>query len=209
MNERNLTIETVCDPALMEHIGRLVATKVAEKFDELQAQKTEAAGQELAAGEPPRGNRATIVVFSGDMDKVMAAFLIATGAAAMGMDATLYFTFWGLSALRKKKLLRNKSIAEKLTSLMLPSGSASLGTSKWNWLGLGPAFFRYVMRRKNIQTLPCLISLARESGVRLVACQMSMDVMGIKAEELMDGVHLGGVATYVAEARDSRITLFV
>ena len=209
MNGYDLQTRTGVDPVVIEHIERLVTAKVLEKLDELEVQRAEMAARLSPAAGPPPGNRATIIVFSCDMDKVMAAFIIATGAAAMGMDATLYFTFWGLSAIKKTTVLRRKSLTGKLMSLMIPSGPGSLGTSKWNLLGIGPAFFRYVMKKKNVQSLPELMALAREAGVRLVACQMSMEVMGIKAEELMDGVQQGGVAAYVADARDSRITLFV
>jgi peroxiredoxin family protein len=209
MNGCDLQTRTAVDPAVIEQIERLVTAKVSEKLDELRAPRAETAARPASSNGSQPGNRSTIVVFSSDMDKVMAAFIIATGAAAMGMDATLYFTFWGLSAIKKRTLFRQKSLTGKLMSLMLPSGPRSLGTSKLNLLGVGPAFFRYVMKKKNVQTLPDLIALAREAGVRLVACQMSMEVMGIKAEELMDGVRLGGVATYVAEARDSAITLFI
>jgi peroxiredoxin family protein len=210
MSGSNAQVEATCDRAMLEHIERLVTAKVAEKLDELQAQTARAAATSAtAATESPIANRATLVVFSSDMDKVMAAFIIASGAAAMGMDVSMYFTFWGLSAIRRKSLLRNKGLAERLLAMMLPSGPASLGTSKLNMLGMGPAFFKSLMKKKNIQTLPDLIALARKSGVRLVACQMSMDVMGIRKEELMDGVQYGGVATYLADARDSRITLFI
>jgi peroxiredoxin family protein len=202
-------IATAPDSALLERVEHLVTAKVAEKFDALAARIEQAAVQSSPASEPPLGNRATVVAFSGDMDKLMAAFIIATGAAAMGMEASMYFTFWGLSAIRKRTSLKNKKITEKLMSLMLPSGPASVGTSKMNMLGMGPVFFRHVMRKKNVQTLPDLVALAQEAGVRMVACQMSMDVIGITKEELIDGVECGGVATYLADARDSRITLFV
>jgi peroxiredoxin family protein len=195
MSPHSLDITTAPDEALTAQIERLIEAKLAEKLD----------------GSPARraANRAAIVVFSSDMDKVMAASVIAAGAAAMGMDVTMYFTFWGLSAIRKTTRLRHKRFVEKLTSLMLPSGPGSLGTSKLNLLGMGPAFFKSIMKKKNVQALPDLIALARESGVRFVACQMSMAVMGIQKDELMDGVQYGGVATYLADARDCGITLFI
>jgi peroxiredoxin family protein len=195
MSASGVDIAIVPDEALTAQIGRLVDAKVAEKLD--------------AAASRKAANRAALIVFSSDLDKVMAAFIIAAGAAAMGMDVTMYFTFWGLSAIRKTTRLRHKSFAEKLTSLMLPSGPGSLGTSKLNLLGMGPAFFKAIMKKKNVQALPDLIALAREAGVRLVACQMSMMMMGIQKEELMDGVRYGGVATYLADARDCGITLFI
>jgi peroxiredoxin family protein len=195
MSPRNLDITMAPDGALMAQIERLIDAKVTEKLNGLPARKA--------------ANRAALVVFSSDMDKVMAAFVIAAGAAAMGMDVTMYFTFWGLAAIRKTTRLRRKSFTEKLTSLMLPSGPGALGTSKLNLLGMGPAFFKSIMKKKNVQALPDLIAVARESGVRFVACQMSMAVMGLQKEELMDGIQYGGVATYLADARDCGITLFI
>jgi len=206
MKSHHTETEIACDGALMAQIERLVAAKVAEKLDAVPANVP---GRSAAVREPQTSNRASIVVFSSDLDKVMAAFVIATGAAAMGIDVTMYFTFWGLSAIRKATSIGHKGFAEKLMSLVLPRGPAALGTSKRNMFGIGPAFFKSVMRRKNIQALPDLIELARETGVRLVACQMSMDLMGITGEELMDDIHYGGVATYIADARDCGITLFI
>jgi peroxiredoxin family protein len=209
MSKRSPDVATAPDRALIERVEHLVAAKVAEKFDALAARIEQAAAQSPPAPEPLLGNRATVVAFSGDMDKLVAAFIIVTGAATMGMEASMYFTFWGLSAIKKRTTFKNRKITEKLMSLMLPSGPASIGTSRMNMLGLGPVFFRHVMKKKNVQTLPDLIALARETGVRMVACQMSMEVMGITREELIDGVEYGGVATYLADARDSRITLFI
>jgi peroxiredoxin family protein len=185
------------DPSLADYIDQLVAAKVSERVEALQKE-----------AKPP-SNRATIVAFSGDMDKLIAAFIIATGAAAMGMDVCMYFTFWALAALKKKTRLKGKPLADKLMALMLPSGSSQLGTSKMNMLGLGPAFFGHVMKKKHLSSLSELIGLAHDMGVRIVACQTAMEVMGITREELMDGLDFGGVATYLADARDSRITLFV
>jgi peroxiredoxin family protein len=143
------------------------------------------------------------------MDKLLAAFVIATGAASTGMEVSMYFAFWGLTALKKKTVFRNKSITEKLMALMLPCGPDHLSISKMNMMGMGPAFFKYIMKKKNISDLPELMNAAREMGVRMVACQMSMDVMGIKKDELLDGLDYGGVSTYLADARESSITLFI
>lgn len=150
---------------------------------------------------------ATIVVFSGDFDKLMAAFIIASGAAAMGTDVNMFFTFWGLSAIKNARQFRGKTITEKMLSVMLPVGSA--GTSKMNMLGLGPQFFKYMMKQKNVQTLGDLMDIAIEMEVEMTACQMSMDVMGIRREELMDGVKFAGVGAYLGDAIESRITLFI
>ena len=143
------------------------------------------------------------------MDKLIAAFIISTGAVAMGMDVSMYFTFWGLTALKKKTIIKGKPITEKLMGILLPSGPAHVGTSKLNMLGMGPMFFKYVMNKKNIETLPDLISLASEMGIRMVGCQMSMEVMGITREELIDGLDYGGVTTYLTDASDSKLTLFI
>jgi peroxiredoxin family protein len=209
MSQERSEMTMKAEPALVDYINELVTIKVAERFDAIREQIERAVMEARQSSKPQLANRATIVVFSSDMDKLIAAFIISTGAAAMGMEASMYFTFWGLSALKRRTALRNKTITEKLMGLMLPAGLARLGTSKMNMLGMGPAFLKYVMKKKNIQTLPDLIALAADSGVRMVACQMSMDVMGITKEELIDGVGHGGVATYLGDACDSRITLFI
>lgn len=185
------------DPALLGYIDQIVTEKIAERMEADEQPKAQTS------------DRATLVVFSGDMDKLMAAFVIATGAASMGMDVSMYFAFWGLAVLKKKTLYKNKPITEKLMSLMLPCGPDGLNVSKMNMMGMGPVFFKHVMKKKKISTLPELISIAKEMGIRMIACQMSMDVMGIKKEELLDGLDYGGVVTYLADARDSKITLFI
>jgi peroxiredoxin family protein len=208
MSEQDLENLTEVDPAMLNYIDKAVTTKVTEKFDVLQTQ-IEQALKNCCSDKSQTRNRATVVVFSSDMDKLIAAFIIATGAAAMGMDVSMYFTFWGLAALKKKTVLKGKSITEKLIGIMLPSGPAHVGTSKMNMLGMGAAFFKYVMKKKNVETLPDLIALAGEMDIRMVGCQMSMEVMGITKEELIDGLDYGGVTTYLADASDSKITLFI
>ena len=197
------------DPLWENRLEDLVERKVAERFDRLQASIDQALGQLRAAPAAALADRATIVVFSGDMDRLMAAFVIATGAAAMAMDVSMYFTFWGLTALKKTTAFAGKSLPEKLIAAMLPSGPNRVGTSRLNMLGLGPVFFKVLMKKNHVETLPDLIALARELGVRLIACQMSMGVMGIRKEELLDGLDYGGVGTYLGDACDSKITLFI
>jgi peroxiredoxin family protein len=153
---------------------------------------------------------ATIVVFSGELDKVLAGFVIATGAAAAGLETSMFFTFWGLSALKKKGAAGGtKNIMEKMFALMTPSSSESLGTSKMNYFGMGAVMLRKMMKDKQIATLEELMALAREMDVKLIACTMSMDAMGVSKEELQDGLTYGGVATYMADAVRSRVTLFI
>jgi peroxiredoxin family protein len=192
-----------------KRLEELVERKVAERFDRLQASMDQALGQLRVAPAAGLADRATIVVFSGDMDRLMAAFVIATGAVAMAMEVSMYFTFWGLTALKKTTRFAGKSIPEKLIAAMLPSGPSQVGTSRLNMLGLGPVFFKMMMQKNHVETLPDLIALARELGVRLIACQMSMGVMGITKEELLDGLDYGGVGTYLGDACDSKITLFI
>jgi len=192
-----------------KRVEELVERKVAERLDRLQASMEQALEQRRVAPAAALSDRATLVVFSGEMDRLMAAFIIGTGAAAMGMEVSMYFTFWGLTALKKTTSFAGKSVPEKLIAAMLPSGPDRVGTSKLNMLGFGPAFFKMMMRKNNVETLPDLIALAQEMGVRLVACQMSMGVMGIRKEELLDGLDYGGVGTYLGDACDSKITLFI
>jgi peroxiredoxin family protein len=155
-------------------------------------------------------NRATLVVFSGDLDKVLAAFVIATGAAAAGLETSMFFTFWGLSALKKKGApAGSKNLMERMFAMMTPGSTESLGTSKMNYFGLGAVMLRKMMKDKQIATLEELIGLAREMDVKMIACTMSMDAMGVSKQELLDNLEYGGVATYMADAASSRVTLFI
>lgn len=152
----------------------------------------------------------TIIVFSGDLDKVLASFIIANGAAAMGRPVTMFFTFWGLTALRKsEKQPVRKSLVESMFGFMLPRGSKKLKLSKMNMGGMGTAMMKKIMNDKNVDSLETLIQKAMKSGVKIVACTMSMDVMGIQAGELIDGVELGGVGAYLGDAEESNVNLFI
>jgi peroxiredoxin family protein len=152
----------------------------------------------------------TMIVFSADLDRALASFLIANGAAAMGQKVTMFFTFWGLNILRRENAAPvEKGLIEKMFSWMLPKGPKALKLSKLNMGGLGTSMMKSVMASKNIDTLPTLIRTAQENGVQLIACQMTMDMMGIRHEELIDGVELGGVATYINETDKASATLFI
>lgn len=151
-----------------------------------------------------------MVVFSGDLDKALAAFIIANGAAAMGRHVTIFFTFWGLNVLRKpEKISVRKTFLEKMFGFMMPRGSGRLTLSNMNMLGMGTGMIKYIMKQKNVDTLETLIENAIKNGVKLVACTMSMDLMGIKHEELIEGVDLGGVASFLAASERSDSTLFI
>jgi CoA-disulfide reductase len=164
----------------------------------------------IAAAGSHKTEGATMVVFSGDMDKAMASFIIASGAAAMGKPVTMFFTFWGLNILRRTEAPPvHKDIVEKMFGAMMPKGTSKLPISKMNMWGMGPKMIQYAMKRKNVDSLDKLMQGALAAGVKLVACTMSMDIMGIKPEELIDGVDFGGVATYLGHAEDSGLNLFI
>lgn len=151
----------------------------------------------------------TIVVFSGDLDKAIAAFIIANGALAMGKKVTLFFTFWGLSALKKKNINKDKTLIEKMFAMMLPKSSLSLPISKMNMGGIGAKMIRWIMKSKEIMSLEELMAQSLKDGADIVACTMSMDVMGVKEEELIDGVKFGGVGQYLGEAEKANKNLFI
>ncbi len=155
-------------------------------------------------------NNKNFIVFSGDLDKAIASFIMANAAAAMGRKVEMFFTFWGLNILRKPEKVRvKKSLIEKMFGMMMPRGSTRLGLSKMNMGGMGAAMIRGIMKSKNVDSLEELIKTAMDNGVKVVACSMSMDVMGIKREELIDGVELAGAAAMLANAEESDMSLFI
>ncbi|HWR18550.1 MAG TPA: FAD-dependent oxidoreductase [Clostridia bacterium] len=165
-------------------------------------------GTQIQAAHEKNGK--TIIVFSNDLDKVLASFIIANGSAAMGRPVTMFFTFWGLSVLRKpEKVNVKKSFVESMFGIMMPRGVDKLKLSNFNMLGMGSSMMKMVMRKKNVDSLHELIEKAKRAGVKLVACTMSMDVMGIRPEELIDGVELAGVGAYLGDAEESNVNLFM
>ncbi|NVN92361.1 MAG: FAD-dependent oxidoreductase [Desulfuromonadales bacterium] len=157
------------------------------------------------------GNDKTIIVFSQDLDKVLAGFVIANGALAMGRKVTMFFTFWGLNALRKPHTVAGlgKNIVEKAFGWMMPRGSGKLTLSNMSMAGLGGMMIRGIMGRKNIPSLEEMMALAIKGGATIVACQMSMDLMGIRREELIDGIQVGGVASYLEASEKADNNLFI
>ncbi len=155
-------------------------------------------------------NDKNIIVFSGDLDKAIAAFIIAAGSAAMGRKVNMFFTFWGLNILRSaKKVQVKKNFIEKMFGFMMPKGVNKLKLSKMNMAGMGGAMIKGIMKKKNVASLTELIENCIENGVEMTACTMSMDLMGIKMAELIDGVQLGGVAAMLASAEESDMSLFI
>jgi peroxiredoxin family protein/TusA-related sulfurtransferase len=152
----------------------------------------------------------TFIMFSDDLDKALATFVLANGAAATGQKVTIFFTFWGLNVIKKQKKGRvEKDIWGKMFGFMLPAHSLKLKLSKMNMGGMGTQMMRYLMKLKNIDSLEQMRQSALDQGVEFIACQMSMDMMGVKREELMDEVTIGGVATYMERADQANINLFI
>jgi peroxiredoxin family protein len=151
-----------------------------------------------------------IILFSGDYDKAMAAFIIANGAAAYDHDVTIFATFWGLNAFRKdEKMTLPKGKMEKMFGRMMPRGAEKMGLSNMNFGGMGPKMIKKVMKKHQAMPLADLMEMAQEQDIKLVACTMTMDLLGLQKEELIDGIEYGGVAAYLAEAEDGNVNLFI
>lgn len=156
------------------------------------------------------GNGTTLICFSDDLDKALATFVIANGAAASGKKVSIFFTFWGLNVIKRvQKPEVRKDFFGKMFGWMLPSSSLNLGLSKMNYLGKGGWMMRMIMRKRGVDSLEGMIVSAQEAGVEFIACQMSMDVMGIQPQELIEGVQIGGVANYLEKTESSGLNLFV
>ena len=156
------------------------------------------------------GNDKTMVVFSGNLDKAIASFIITNGAAAMGRKVTMFFTFWGLNILRKHTGGKvKKDFLGRMFGTMMPKGSQKLKLSQMSMGGLGGKMIRYIMKKNNVTSLEELIEQGKNLGIKIIACSMSMDLMGIKKEELIDGIEIGGVATYLAAAETADTNLFI
>jgi peroxiredoxin family protein len=169
--------------------------------------------QRVAALEqsPAQGieDRLAMVVFSGDLDKAIAAFIIATGAASMGLEVSMFFTFWGISAVKKQKVFSGKNILEQGFTAMLPGKLGELGLSQMNFFGVGAQIIRNLMKKHDVASPEELFAMARDLGVRMVVCDMSRELLGIKDEELVEGLETGGVATFLGDAARAKVTLFI
>lgn len=156
--------------------------------------------------------RTTIVLFSGEYDKAMAAYIIANGAAAYDHEVTIFHTFWGLNALRKDEDVMvpvKKGFMEKMFGKMMPRGADKMGLSNMNFAGMGPKMIKDVMKKHNAVPLPQLIEMAQEQDIKLVACTMTMDLLGLQKEELLDNIEYAGVAAYLADAQEGNVNLFI
>lgn len=212
--------ESLCITATDQAFGRDVAswcrvtgaellsleTRNGKIIAQIRKQKPEAA---CTTTVDKAGNK-TIVVFSDDLDKALASFVIANGAAATGRKVSMFFTFWGLNVIKKRqKTAVSKDIFGRMFGWMMPSHSGRLRLSKMNMFGMGSRMMRMIMRRKRIDSLESLIQQACDNGVEMIACTMSMDVMGVRQEELLDNVVLGGVASYLERTEQANLNLFI
>jgi NADPH-dependent 2,4-dienoyl-CoA reductase/sulfur reductase-like enzyme/peroxiredoxin family protein/rhodanese-related sulfurtransferase/TusA-related sulfurtransferase len=218
LNDGDIIEVMSTDPGFMSDIkawcnntgNSLISTEnVDKKFIALieKRSKTEKQSERgLSSGKDDKN----IIVFSGDLDKAIASFIIANGARAMGKEVSMFFTFWGLNIIKKETHVKtNKDFMARMFSMMMPKSSKKLGLSKMNMAGMGAKMIRMVMKDKNISSLEELIQEGMKSGIKMVACQMSMDVMGVSKDELLDGVEIGGVATMLDAADDSNMSLFI
>jgi len=157
-----------------------------------------------------KGDNKTLIVFSDDMDRALASFVIANGAAAMGKKVTMFFTFWGLNVIKKaEKPKLRKGLMDKMFGIMMPKHSGDLKLSNMNMGGMGAKMMKMRMKDKKVDSIDVMIQSAKAAGINMIACQMSMDVMGVRQEELIDGVNIGGVANYLEEAEKANVNLFI
>jgi peroxiredoxin family protein len=200
MSENTISKETL-EPVE----GALSLEQLSEQIEEIKGQL-----QTLTTG--TQEDKLSLIVFSGDLDKVLASFVIATGAVAMGLDVVMFFTFWGTPVLRdKKKAVGGKDFMGKMFGTMLPKGAGGVKLSKMNMGGMGTTMMRTLMKKKNVASIEQLMELAAEFGVRIFVCEMTMDLMGFKREEMVDYPDLTycGVAKFLEEAVESKIQLFI
>lgn len=189
---------------LEENRGGITLNDLSTQLDELKKKV-----ENIPAGPE---DRVSIIVFSGDLDKVLAAFVIATGAVAMGMEAVMFFTFWGTPVLRDpKKKVGGKDFMGKMFSFMLPKGRNAIKLSKMNMAGMGTSMMKSLMKKKNVASLDEMLDMAAELGVKIYICEMSMSLMGFKKEEFIDYPNLEyvGVATFLEQAKNSKVQLFI
>ena len=201
----NTTAENLKEAPAAESSTELTMEAVEKQLAELQ-------GRIDVLDKKATDPKVSMIVFSGDLDKVLASFVIASGSVAMGMETVMFFTFWGTPVLRdKKKKVGVKDMMGKMFGTMLPKGTGDVKLSKMNMGGMGTTMMKSLMKKKNVASLEEMLALAEELGVKIYVCEMSMDLMGFKREEMIqyDGLEFCGVAKFLEEANNSRIQLFI
>ncbi len=194
-------------PVWCEQTGHTLS-EMKSQHGRYTARVTKGSGAVVPATGGKTKNKKTLLCFSQDLDRALATFMVANGAASMGSEVTIFFTFWGLNLLRRRPAPKTtKSLLDRMFGLMMPSGIDKLRLSRLNMFGLGTWLMKYVMRTKNVMTLDELVRTAQASGVKFVACSTTMDIMGFSKQELIDGVEIGGAATFLASATESNATL--
>ena len=184
----------------------------AGQLEAIEKQVAELKAQMESISKNSAENKLSMIVFSGDLDKILAAFVIGTGAVAMGMDVVMFFTFWGTPILRdKSKKVGGKDLMGKMFGTMLPTGMGDVKLSKMNMGGMGTVMMKSLMKKKNVASVEQMLELASELGVRIFICEMSMDLMGFKRDEMIDypGLTYCGVAKFLEEAHNSKVQLFL
>jgi peroxiredoxin family protein len=197
---------------MQESAAKTKETKEVSGNGEIQKQLAELKTQLEGVSAEVAENKASIIVFSGDLDKVLAAFVIATGAVAMGMEVVMFFTFWGTPVLRDPgKRVGGKDFMGKMFGFMLPKGRNAIKLSQMHMAGMGTSMMKSLMKKKNVASLDEMLDMAGELGVKISICEMSMGLMGLKREEFIDypGLNYVGVATFLEQAKNSKIQLFI
>jgi peroxiredoxin family protein len=187
------------------------AERLLELERSVEALRSAVSEQAQVKAASAREDRLSMVVFSGSLDRLIAAFVIATGAASMGMQVNLFFTFWGTAALRRDSVRVKKSLLGKMFGWMLPSGSKKLPLSQMNMAGMGPVMIRQIMKSKGVASLEEMMTLAGELGVEVAVCTMSMDLLGMHEGEMIDYPKLSycGVAKFLETSSSGKVTLFL
>lgn len=186
-------------------LAQLDPQELLERIEALEARIEELEDMPAATIE----ERFTLVVFSGELDRAIAAFIIATGAASMGLEVTMFFTFWGINIVKKNGQMKDKNLLEKGFTAMMPGNSSSLPLSNMNYFGIGAKLIRKIMQDHDVASLEDLMQLAIELDVRMIACEMSQELLGISRDELLDHLDFGGVGTFMGDAARSKGTLFI